>query len=244
MTRRWIPALLVGIVAVSACGTGDDDRVLVFAAASLAESFETLETAFETEYPELDIEVNVAGSSALRLQIEQGAPADVVAVANQRVMTELAGEGHVASSQVFATNSLVVAVPIDNPGGVTEVADLTDDELLIGVCAPQVPCGEYANDAATSAGLAIAADSEEPDVRSLTAKLATGELDAGIIYATDAASRPNDVVVVATLDDLQAIYPIGVLTDAPRAAAGALFIEFVLSESGQAVLAEAGFGAP
>lgn len=245
MTRRWTPALLLaGLTATAGCGGGGDDQVLVFAAASLTDVFASLEVAFEAEYPGLDVEVSIAGSSALRLQIDQGAPADVVAVANERVMVELAGEGHVGPSEVFARNSLVIAVPAGNPANVVGPDDLADSELLVGVCAPQVPCGQYALDALSALGISPVPDTEEPDARALTAKIAAGELDVGVIYATDAASRPDDISVVSTLDGVDAVYPIAALMDAPRAEGAALFVDFVLSERGQAVLADAGFGAP
>lgn len=216
----------------------------MFAAASLTDVFTELEVAFEAEYPNLDVQVSVAGSSAVRLQIEQGAPADVVAVANERVMIELAGEGHVGRSEVFARNSLVIAVPTGNEANVSGLDDLSDGDLLVGVCAPKVPCGEYALDALTELGITAVPDTEEPDVRSLTAKIASGELDVGVIYATDAASRPDDIHVVATLPDVDAVYPIATVMDAPHAESAALFVDFVLSERGQAVLAEAGFATP
>lgn len=244
MTRRWTPVLLLAALATSACGGGDDDHVLVFAAASLTDAFAELEVAFETEHPDLDVQVSIAGSSALRLQIEQGAPADVVAVANERVMIELAGEGHVGPIEVFARNSLVIAVPAGNPANVSGPDDLADDDLLVGVCAPQVPCGEYARDALAALGIDAVPDTEEPDARALTAKLASGELDVAVIYATDAASQPDDISVVTTLDGADAVYPIAAVMDARQADGAELFVDFVLSDRGQAVLAEAGFATP
>lgn len=243
MIRRWVPAALFVIVA--ACGGGgEDDQVLVFAAASLSDVFEDLAVAYEDANPGIDVEVNVAASSALRLQIDDGAPADVVAVANELVMTELAGEGHVESSTIFASNGLVVAAPADGAGRVVGPESLADEDLLVGVCAPQVPCGGYAIDALSSIGVEPSLDTEEPDVRSLTTKIATGELDAGVIYSTDAATRPDDIEVVATLDGADVVYPIAWLTDARHAEDAASFVEFVLSDDGLVLLADAGFGPP
>ncbi len=244
MFRRSTAALLVTASALGACGGGDDDTVLVLAASSLTDAFAELEIAFEAANPEIDIEVSFAGSSALRLQIDQGAPADVIAVANERVMTELAGEGHVEESTVFATNSLVLAAYPGEADRVLGLDSLEDDDLLVGLCAAQVPCGEYALDALERAGITPAVDTEEPDVRALTAKLASGELDAGIVYATDVAARGGDLVVIETLDGADVRYPIARLTDAPNASEAAAFVEFVLSEQGRSILDAAGFAAP
>lgn len=227
-----------------ACGNGDDDTVLVLAASSLTDAFQEMETAYERTNPGVDIELSFSGSNALRLQIDQGAPADVVAVANETVMTGLAGEGHVATPTVFATNRLVVAAPADGAGSVTGAESLADPELLVGLCAAQVPCGEYASDALQLAGIEPSVDTYESDVRSLTTKLAIGELDVGVVYETDVASRPGDVVVIAPLDGADVRYPIAPLTDAPHAEDAAGFVEFVLSAEGREILETAGFGPP
>ncbi len=218
--------------------------MLVLAAASLSDAFAEIEVAFEQEHPGVDVEVSVAGSSALREQIEQGAPADVVAVANDLVMNELAGEGHVSDPIIFATNRLAVVTPTDAAGLVTSAERLADPDLLVGLCAPRVPCGQYALDALSMLGVEPDVDTYESDVRALTTKLVLGELDAGVIYSTDAARHVQDLTVVATLDGVDVRYPIAVLTDAPHSDDAADFVAFVLSPPGQAILASAGFEAP
>lgn len=244
MTRRWTPVLVAAGLLAAACGGNDDDTVLVLAASSLTDAFQDLEVAYERANPGVDIELAFAGSSALRLQIEQGAPADVVAVANETVMTALAGEGHVAVPTIFATNQLVVAAPADPPQSMSDPNGLADPDLLVGLCAVQVPCGQYADEALRFEGIEPSVDTFESDARSLTAKLALGELDLGVIYATDVASRPNDLVEVARLDSVEVLYPIAPVMDAPRPEDAAAFIEFVLSADGQAILEAAGFGLP
>ena len=197
LTTRLLAAVTALVIAATAC-TNDPVEgsrpvpLLIFAAASLTDAFADLEVAFEAANPDIDIEVSVAGSSALRLQVDQGAPADVIAVANERVMTQLAGEGHVEGFTVFATNRLVVVSSVAESDRVSGPDSLADSGLLIGLCAPQVPCGEYALEALDQAGVKPSVDTEEPDARALTAKLASGELDAGVIYATDAASRAGN----------------------------------------------------
>lgn len=243
MIGRWTPVLLGAGLLATSCSGGDDATILVLAASSLTDAFEQMELAFEAANPGVDVEVTSAGSSALRLQIDQGAPADVVAVANDQVMTELAGEGHVTSPTVFATNRLVVAAPIENFAAVSSADSLADPDLLVGLCAAQVPCGQYAQDALDLAGIEASVDTFEPDARALTMKLAIGELDVGVIYATDAASRPTDIAVIATLGGEDARYSIAQLTDSPHADEAKLFMDFVLSPAGRAILESAGFGA-
>lgn len=236
--------LPVAALITGACGTSEDDTLLVLAAASLTDAFEELEFAFEQANPGIDVEVSAAGSSALRLQIDQGAPADVVAVANEEVMTQLAGEGHVAIPTVFATNQLVVATPSAGAAAITGPDDLADPSLLIGLCAVEVPCGRYAADALALAGIEPSVDTYENDVRALTAKLAIGELDAGVVYATDVTALADDLVVVAALDGVEARYPIAPLVDAPHGEDAKVFVDFVLSDAGQSILRDAGFTAP
>jgi len=239
-----MPLLLAACLVGVACGGRDDDATLVLAASSLTDVFTEMAIAYERANPGADIELSFAGSSALRLQIDQGAPADVVAVANEQVMTGLAGEGHVTVPTVFATNRLVVVAPAGGAGSVTGPESLTDPDLLVGLCAIRVPCGEYASEALALAGIEPSVDTYESDARSLTTKLSIGELDVGVVYATDAAARPDELVVVAPLEGADIRYPIAPLTDSPQAEEATAFIEFVLSPAGRAILDAAGFGAP
>lgn len=244
MIRRWTALLLAGGLLVSACADGDEDTVLVLAASSLTDAFGRMEIAFERTNPDVDVEINLAGSNALRLQIEQGAPADVVAVAGVQVMNELAGEGHVTTPTIFATNRLVVAASVDGATSVDGPESLADADLLVGLCAVQVPCGRYASEALALVGIEPEVDTYEPDVRSLLSKLAMGELDVGVVYATDVTSRPGDIVEIAPLEDADVRYPIAPLTDAPNADLAAAFVEYVLSAEGRSILEAAGFGTP
>ena len=118
------------------------------------------------------VELNLAGSPALREQVLGGAPADVVALAAPADMDRLVEADQVAGDvQVFARNTLAIAVPPGNPGGVRSLEDFADDDLLIGLCAAEVPCGGLARDALAAAGVDPAPDTDEPDVRSLLAKV-------------------------------------------------------------------------
>ena len=129
----------------------------------------------------------IAGSSTLVAQLAAGADADVLITANSATMEQAASEGSVHGEPVLiAVNTLVLATPAGNPGGVTGLTDLARGDLLIGLCATEVPCGELAHQALGEAGIAPAPDTLELNVRALASKLSLGELDAGLVYATDA----------------------------------------------------------
>lgn len=227
--------------------SGLEGEVLVSAAASLTDAFAEVESAFEAANPGVDVVLNLAGSSGLREQILEGAPADVFASANTSNMDQVAEAGEVASDpQIFVRNLLQIAVPAGNPAGVTGLEDFGRDELLIGLCAEDVPCGDFAREALANAGVTPAIDTNEPDVRALLTKVEAGELDAGITYVTDVASTDGAVEGVEIPEDLNAIaeYPIAVLANAPNPMGAAAFVDFVLSDEGQAILARYGFAAP
>lgn len=245
MGRRLAVIVLAGAFGGCGSGGGDAETLNVFAASSLTDAFGDIEDAFEADHPEVDVVLNLAASSALREQILAGAPADVFASANAANVDELVDAGDVAGVPVdFATTDLVIAVADGNPGAVTGLADFARDDLLLGLCAPQVPCGELARAALAAAAVDASLDTEEPDVRSLLDKIESGELDAGIVYRTD-ISPAASVVALELPADVEAAtsasYRIVAVTDG---AVAADFVAFVLGTSGQALLADHGFGRP
>jgi len=243
---RAAAVLLLLTAALASCATAtDDDSVLVMAAASLTDAFSEMATAFEAANPSIDIQLNLAGSGSLREQILQGAPAGVFASANQQTMSIVIDEGEAAGARPFATNELVVAIPLDNPGAVDALTDLADPDRLIGLCSVGVPCGSFARDALNQLGVVASVDTNERDVRALLTKIEVGELDAGIVYATDAVAS-DEVVALDLLAEaaVDISYPIAVLNAAPNPDAAQAFVDFVLSPAGQAILDSHGFGAP
>lgn len=234
-------------MALGLAGCGDDaDRspVLVMAASSLTDVFAVMETEFEAANPDLDVQLNLAGSGSLREQILQGAPGDVFASANSATMTAVIQAGAAADSTVFATNELTIAVPAGNPAGIEGVQDLADPDLLIGLCISSVPCGDFARRALELAGVNASVDTNEGDVRALLTKIEAGELDAGIVYVTDIASAPVESVPLPGDIDLDIAYPIAPLGDAPNPDGARRFTEFVLSSAGRRILDDHGFGRP
>jgi molybdate transport system substrate-binding protein len=240
-------ALLAAIsLAASACAADAEAEVLVSAASSLTEAFAEVEAAFEAANPGTDVVLNLAGSATLREQVLAGAPVDVLATASPETMVEVVAAGAVDGEPVvFARNRLVVTVPTANPGGVTGIADLAEDDLLVGLCAVGVPCGDLAREALRQADVEASIDTNEPDVRALLTKLEAGELDVGITYSTDvAASDAVDGIPLPDDVDVTAEYPIVVVSEAPNPAGARAFVDFVTSGAGQAVLARYGFAPP
>lgn len=254
MRTRVFAVLAAAALVIAACtseapgGSHLEGELLVSAAASLTDAFGELEAAFEDANPDIDVILNFGPSSGLREQILEGAPADVFASANRSNMDQVIEAGEAEGSQVFARNVLQIAVPAGNPAGITGLADFARPELLIGLCAEEVPCGDFARQALDNANVTPDLDTNEPDVRALLTKVASGELDAGIVYATDvmAPDFTEDVEGIDIPADINVIadYPIAALANAPNPDAAAAFVAFVLSDVGQAILNEYGFSSP
>jgi molybdate transport system substrate-binding protein len=217
--------------------------VTVFAAASLTDSFDEIEAAFEEAHPNVDIVLNYGGSSGLATQIVEGAPADVFAAASPATMKTVVDAGLASDPAGFATNVLELVVPAGNPGGVTGIADLANPDLIVVLCAIEVPCGAASQKVFDATGIVPSVDSYEQDVKAVLTKVELDEADAGLVYLTDVLAAGDAVEGFEFPEAAQAVnlYPIAAVSDAAAAAA---FVAWVLSDAGQAVLAEWGFGAP
>ena len=218
----------------------------VFAASSLTDTFDELGREFEDTNDGVTVEFNFAGSSDLVAQIQQGAPADVFASADSANMDKLVTDDLQGSEPVdFATNTLEIAVPPDNPAEVHSLQDLTRDLNLV-ICAPEVPCGAAAEGVADEAGIELKPVSEEQSVTDVLNKVTTGEADAGLVYVTDVQAA-GDAVKGITFPESEAVvntYPIATVADSARPELAQDFVDLVTSVQGQEVLEEAGFGQP
>lgn len=223
---------------------GVEGTITIFAAASLTDVFEELGTAFEEANPDATVELSFGPSSGLVTQITEGAPADVIATAATSNMEELVeAEALDGEPTDFATNSLELAVPTGNPGDVDGLDDLANEDLVVGLCNEEVPCGRFAREALTAAGIEPSIDTDEEDVRALLTKVEAGEVDVGVVYRTDVLAAGDAVEGIEIPDDqnVVATYPIATVAEAANAEGAMAFIAFVLSDEGQAALAEAGF---
>jgi molybdate transport system substrate-binding protein len=263
--HRATRLLLAGslLLPLAACGDDDDDAggsettsasepaadavsgsITVFAAASLTDAFEEVGSAFEEANPDATVEFNFGASSALREQILAGAPSDVFASANPSNMDQVVDAGEVeGDDEVFVRNELEIAVPAGNPGPVDGLDDFATPDLLIGLCAEEVPCGEFGREALANAGVTPSVDTNEPDVRSLLTKVEAGDLDAGIVYVTDvlAAGDAVEGVEIPEEDNVIAEYPIAALSASASPEVAEAFVAFVLSDEGQEILESYGF---
>lgn len=249
-------ALILTAATALACsdatGTAPDDaapsgELVVFAAASLTDVLEPLTAAFVAEHPGVEVVANLAGSQTLASQLTEGARADVLITADLTQLAVVADAGLVdGDPATLATNGLAIAVEPGNPRAIAGLADLADAQLIVVLPAEEVPAGRYAREALTAAGVEVAPASLERDVRAARAKVELGEADAAVVYRSDvvAAAGRVDGVAIAPEHDVVARYPIARLTDAPNPGAAAAFVAFTLGDTGQAVLADAGFGAP
>ena len=190
---------------------GVNGEITVFAAASLTEAFTEVGEAFTAANPDASATFSFDASSALVQQIIEGAPADVFASADTANMAKLTDAGLNGSEpEIFATNLLTIIVAPDNPLGITGVADLANPDLKVVICAPEVPCGNYANQILTAAAVTVTPVSLEQNVRGVVTKVTAGEADAGIVYVTDvtAAGDAADMVEIPADINVVAEYPI------------------------------------
>src|SRR5215210_4689816 len=189
-------------IAMEASFPEEGGDLTVFAAASLTDAFEQIETDLEAAHPELQITYNFGGSQALVTQLAEGAEADVFASANNTQMTAATDNGSISGDSVtFVHNRLAIVTPADNPAGITSPADLGEEGRKIVLAQAEVPVGRYARESVCTmaqdpagfgedfvARVAGNVVSEEEDVRDVLAKVALGEADAGIVYVSDAAA--------------------------------------------------------
>ncbi len=247
-----LPLILLAGVGCSGGGSGPQPGELsgplnVFAAASLTDVFGDLGRTFTADHPGVDVRFNFAGSSSLATQITQGAPADVFASANQKQMSVVTAAGQADGPPIpFARNVLVIAVPKGNPAHISGLADFANPALTLATCAPQVPCGAAADKVFAAAGITPSIDTLEQDVRAALTKVELGEVDAALVYTTDARSAGDSVQSIEFPQAQHAVnvYPIARVKGAAHPAAAQAFVDLVLSRPGQQALARAGFRTP
>ena len=249
-----------GCAPAAARGEAPADTVTVFAAASLAEPFRAVADAFEDDNPGVDVAFNFAGSQTLRTQLEHGARADVFASADWEQMAAVRKANLLGNTpEYFATNRLAVVAPVGSTA-VQSLDDLPRPGVSIAIASPEVPAGAYAR-----ATLNLMAESEdfpddfaeralantvthEANVRAVAQKVALGEVDAGMVYETDAKGNQHGgqfrVIEIPLQFNPAAEYPIATLGESANPQVALDFIAFVQGDDGQAILREYGFAPP
>jgi molybdate transport system substrate-binding protein len=231
------------------------ERAVVLAAASLTDAFEELAATYAQETG-TEIVLSFDASSALRAQIEEGAPADLFVSADVSNPQALVDAGLTdGESRRFAANGLAIVVPAAGDSPVAAWTDLASDGVRVVAAGDDVPITRYAVDlVANLAGLPDAPDgfadayaanvvSREDNVRAVLAKIELGEGDAGIVYETDATSSDQvETVRIPPDANVVADYAFVVLDGATSA--GAAFGEWLLGDAAQEILASYGFRPP
>ena len=250
MNRRAVAACVLALSGVAGCGTATDPggtaTLTVYAASSLTATFTELAADFEEDHEEVEVELSFGGSADLVAQVQQGAPADVVATADTATMDRLAAEDLVEEPVVFASNRLEIAVPPGNPAGVRSLQDLSQPGLNLVLCAPEVPCGAAAARVAEVGGVRLAPVSEEQSVTDVLGKVVSGEADAGLVYVTDVRAAGDQVQGVGFPESAEVVndYPLAVVSGTDHGDLAAAFLALVTGQRGREVLSAAGFGRP
>ena len=233
----------------------------MFAAASLTDAFTDIARDFESHNPGVAVRLNFAGSQRLRSQLELGAQADIFASADEHQMTLAREAGLIdGASETFATANM--AVIVSERSGIRGLAELANPGVKLILAHENVPAGQYSRQllAVLSASESGLGDdfagrvlqnlvSEETSVKSVEQKVALGQADAGIVY------RPGALSALSTGEVLEvplpppghkvvALYPIAVVDNSGNRELSDMFVQFVLSDSGQTTLAGYGFGPP
>lgn len=240
---RLLAALLVLLPLTACSGDGDDETLTVLAAASLTGTFTELAGTFEDQHPGVEVRLVFGSSTTLAEQAADGAPGDVLATADSRAM-DVAVDGGVTSRapQTLALNELVIVTPPGNPADITGLGSLAQPGVDWARCVSSAPCGALAETALARRASQAEPVTEEVDVKAVLARVVGGEVDAGLVYRTDALAAGD---AVETIEAEQAApsttYEISPLGGSSTAAE---FVELVLGETGQSVLRDAGFQAP
>ncbi len=245
------PLLLQLLVALAAAGCSarpaSERPTMIFAAASLTTPFLALAKEFERLHPDERLDLHFAGTPQLVLQLREGAPADVFAAADEVNMQRVVDAGIVASTpRPFASNRLAIVTAPGNPKGIRDVAGLARPDARVALCGPEVPAGRYARQMLAKAGVAVRSVSDEPSVKAVVSKVQLGEVDAGVVYVTDATDAGARVALVPIADEhgVVASCPIAVLSAGTNRASGEAFVAFVRSLEGQRILRSFGFSGP
>jgi molybdate transport system substrate-binding protein len=252
------PIALPGRSPAQSPDSEDPARLTVLAAASLIDVFQEIGAAFSVANPGSEVIFSFAGSQQLAQQLNQGAPADLFASADEEQMAIVAQSSRIVGARVrrFAANRLTIVLPSDNPGSLFTIQDLAQPGIKLIVAAPEVPAGRYteqffvnaANDPELgSAWVNLVGEnivSLEPNVRAVLSKIALGEADGGIVYNSDLTNyfpqRVDNIQIPAELN-VRATYPIAVVKDGDQKELAQRFIAFLFDPEVQAILRRHGF---
>ena len=251
MRRAPVGVLLLALAGCSSGTTttseSDGTKLTVLAASSLTETFTELERIYEEDHAGVDVRLAFDSSATLAGQVIEGAPADVLATADARTMATVVDADVTAGDPSrFATNTMVLVVPVGNPAGIETFADLDQDGVGYLTCAESAPCGAVAESLLDLNHVEAPPKSFEIDVKAVLTKIELDEADAGLVYATDATSagdRVETITIPGSSGEVNS-YLVAPVVQSQNTDAARGWVELLLSEKGQDVLREAGFGTP
>ena len=249
--RTW-SAVAAALSLLVAAGCSDDDpaasggsdTLTILAASSLTDAFNDLAEVYEQEHEGVEVRLTYDSSSTLAEQVIQGAPADILATADEGTMQGVVDEGLTASDPVvFARNMLILVTPADNPAGIESIEDLNNPDVDYAVCVPDAPCGIASEKVLGIVNVTSDPVTEEANVRDTLTKVTAGEVDAGLVYVSDAQAAGDDVQTIEVPEASQAINAdvIAPLDEAADAELAQDWVDLVTSDEGQQALEGYGF---
>lgn len=254
--KKAMSVLIMSAITVSytACGStakeSKSTELTILAAASLTDVCAELKTIYESENPGVELTFSYAGSGALQTQIEEGAPADIFFSASLKQMKALDEEGLMVSDSIteLLENKIVLIVPEGSDRDISAFEDVGTDKVgMIGLGDTEsVPVGQYAREAFTALGLWDVTDSKAnygSDVRTVLTWVESGDVDCGVVYATDAYTT-DKVRIVATAPEgscSKVIYPVGIVKASDNKEDAQKLLDFFKSEQAMKVFEKYGF---
>lgn len=250
LRMRSAGAAAVSLLLAAGCSdddpaaSGGSDTLTILAASSLTDAFTDLTEVYEQEHEGVEVRLTYDSSSTLAEQVIQGAPADILATADEGTMQGVADEGLTASDPVvFARNLLILVTPADNPADIASIEDLNNPDVDYAVCVPDAPCGIASEKVLNIVNVTSEPVTEEANVRDTLTKVSAGEVDAGLVYVSDAQAAGDDVQTIEVPEASQAINAdvIAPLDDAADDELAQDWVDLVTSDEGQQALEGYGF---
>lgn len=267
--KKLLAAALTAVCVMSfaACGSGNTattaaggetkteapgtrKEIVVLAAASLTDVCGELEKLYEEQQKDIDLVFSYAGSGALQTQIEEGAPADLFISAAKKQMNALKEKNLMKEDTIcdLLENKVVLIVPADNPRGIASFEDVKKDDVkMVGIGEPEsVPAGQYAKTIFTNLGFWDTVEKKAnygTDVRTVLTWVESGEMDCGVVYATDAYTTDKVKIVAEAPEGScdRVIYPAGVVGTSKNGEDAEAFLHFLKSDTAMKVFGKYGF---
>jgi molybdate transport system substrate-binding protein len=231
------PSSTTAVTTATGAGATLSGSVTVLAASSLTNAFTALGTEFQSAHPGTKITFSFGSSSDLETQIEQGAPADVFASADQANMDKVVkAHDNAGDPDGFAKNKLEIAVEKGNPMHIAALADLAKSGTVVVLCDPSAPCGKFANQVLSNAKVTLTPKSRELNAKATLSKVELGEADAAIVYVSDVKSSGKvDGVEIPDAVNVLTTLPIVTLKDSKNSALAQAWVAFVMAHENEIV---------